>query len=343
MKSKLVKRKRESILYKILGVILIFTISIILFVSAFWGFILDESNPELAHIHLIITVIILITVGSIVVSFIIKRILKPLSILNDAVEKVGSGNLDQTIQVKGNDELGKLSNAFNQMTSDLKKMMLARDHLLLDVSHELRTPITRAKLALEMMPDSSEKESLAGDLKEMEIMITEMLESERLKNGAITPNLAPIKVADLLHKLMDISYREKNRIILFPITPDLTINTDESLIITVLRNLIDNSLKYSSTQAKPIEISVIRHNQDIIIQIEDYGQGIPEDKLPYVFEPFYRVDQSRSRKTGGYGLGLHLCKRIMDLHGAEIKLQNKKDSPGLIVMLTFRISIEGKG
>lgn len=336
MKNRSVNRKRESILYKILGVILIFTISIILFVSAFWGFILDESNPELAHIHLIITVIILITVGSIVVSFIIKRILKPLSILNEAVEEVSKGNLDQTIQVNSNDELGRLAKAFNQMTSDLKKMMFARDQLLLDVSHELRTPITRAKLALEMIPNSSEKESLADDLKEMETMITELLESERINNGTIVPNISPVKVVDLMQKITSNFHHEKNRIVIFPISPSLLINIDEVLIVTVLRNLIDNSLKYSAHQSSPIEITVIQHNQDITIQIEDYGDGIPDDKLPFVFEPFYRVDQSRSRKTAGYGLGLHLCKRIMDLHGAEIKLQNKVDSIGLIALLTFQ-------
>ncbi|HCT29903.1 MAG TPA: hypothetical protein DIW31_04045 [Bacteroidales bacterium] len=336
MKNKLIEQKRRSILFKIFGVILIFTISVIFVVLAFWGLVDEQPNPMYAHLHLLITVIILIITGSIVASFIIRKILRPLYILNKAVEEVGKGNLNQTIQINSKDELGKLAIAFNQMIFDLKKMMLARDQLLLDVSHELRTPITRAKLALEMMPDSAEKDSLAGDLKEMEIMITEMLESERLKNGIITPTLAPTKVVNLLQKVVDEFSHKNNRIVIYPIASDLNINIDESLIITVLRNLIDNSLKYSSSQPKPIEISVIRHDQDITIQIEDFGQGIPEDKLPFVFEPFYRVDQSRSRNTGGYGLGLHLCKRIMDLHGAEIKLQNKRDSSGLIVTLTFR-------
>jgi signal transduction histidine kinase len=336
MKNKPLEQKRKSILYKIFGVILILSSSTILFVFAFWGMVENRPNPTFAHIHLMITVIILIVAVSIVASFFIRRILKPLTILIKAVEEVGRGNLDQNIQINSYDELGKLAITFNQMTYDLKKMMLARDQLLLDVSHELRTPITRAKLALEMMPESNEKESLAGDLKEMEIMITEMLESERLKNGAITPSFSQIKVAYLLQKLMDNFYREKNRLVLYPISNDLIVIIDETLIITVLRNLINNSLKYSSIQTKPVEISVIRHNKDIAIQIEDFGQGIPEDKLPYVFEPFYRVDKSRSRNTGGYGLGLHLCKRIMDLHGAQIKLQNKKDQPGLIVTLTFQ-------
>jgi len=316
-------------------VILALALSIILFILAFWGMVIAQPNQVFAHLHAAITFIILISVGFLVASFIIRQILKPLSILNDAVENVSKGNLDQQVPVNSNDELGSLAMAFNQMIADLKKMILAREQLLLDVSHELRTPITRAKLALEMMPDSLEKVSLDGDLKEMETMITDILESERLKNGAISPNLSPINAEKFLQKLMEYYQRENTRIALFPIASNLIITIDDSLIMTVLRNLIDNSLKYSSIQDKPIEISVIQHNQDITIQIEDYGQGVPEDKLPFVFEPFYRVDQSRSRKTGGYGLGLHLSKRIMEAHGADISIHNKPGNKGLIVCLRF--------
>jgi len=336
MKDRSFKKRRKSIIVKIFAVILALTFSIILFLMAFWGMVVSKPNPTNAHIHLMITFVILILVGSLVASFIIKKILKPLSILYNAVEKVGQGHLDQNISVKSNDEIGLLAEAFNKMTADLKKMILAREQLLLDVSHELRTPITRAKLALEMIPDSNKKISISDDLKEMEIMITEILESERLKNGTTKVNLSMVNVSDLLQKLMD-NYRMGNkRITLFPVSSDLTIHVDENMILRVLRNLIDNSLKYSSTKDKPVEISVISHNKNITIQIEDFGQGIPEDKLPFVFEPFYRADQSRSRQTGGYGLGLHLCKRIMDMHDAGIKLNNKSNGAGLIASLSFK-------
>ena len=336
MSKKVKQKKKQSILIKIVSVILLLTVSIIMFILAFWGILADKPTQFYAHLHLAITLVILVTVVSLVASFFIRKILKPLSILNDAVEKVGKGNLDQSILIQSNDELGALAGAFNRMTADLKKMIQARELLLLDVSHELRSPITRAKLALEMMPDSTEKESLADDLKEMERMITEILESERLKNGAIKLNLSEVIVGDLLQKLMDNYRYENSRIIIFSVSADLAIRADENMILTVLRNLIDNSLKYSLTQSKPIEISVIRTPQNITIQIEDFGHGISEDKLPFIFEPFYRVDPSRSRHTGGYGLGLHLCKRIMDMHDSEIKLNNKKDGAGIIALLVFK-------
>lgn len=324
--------KKKSILIKIFAVILTFAASLILFIWAAWGVILNKPNQFYAHIHFMITLIILVIVGSLVASHLIRIIMKPLSVLNEAVKKVEKGDLDQYIEIKSNDEFGALADAFNSMTASLKKMILSRDQLLSDVSHELRTPITRAWLALEMMKDSPEKESLAGDLKEMENLITGILESERLKSGNAHARFTPVKVAALFEKLAE-SYRHlPGRLLFLPVSDELFIQADETLLITSLRNVIDNAIKYSPVE-RPVEISALLSADQLQIVVEDFGKGIPEENLPYVFEPFYRADQSRSRKTGGYGLGLHLCKRIMELHGGEIKLENKRKLTGLVVTL----------
>lgn len=328
--------EKSSILIKVFSVILALTISTILFILAIWGILGNKPNQLYAHVHLAITLVILVIVGSLVASFVIRKILKPLLSLNDAVEEIGKGNLDQQIPVQSNNELGSLARAINEMTSDIKKMIMAREQLLLNVSHELRTPITRARLALEMLPDSSEKESISGDLKEMESMVTEILESDRLKNGMRALNISQVRVGDMLRQVLSNYRHENSRIILFPVSESLIINADENLIEIVLRNIIDNSLKYSTPENNPVEISVIHSRQAVTIQIEDSGKGIPEEMLPFVFDPFYRVDQSRSRKTGGYGLGLHLCKQIMDMHEAEIEIINKLSGSGIKVSLHFR-------
>lgn len=337
MRNNLIQKKRKSILIKIFVVILALTLSTILFILAFWQILASRSNTVFAHIHLALTLIILVAVGFLVASFVIRKILRPLSVLSQAVEEIGKGNLEKKIIIDSNDELGSLADAINEMRAELSKMILARDQLLLSVSHELRTPITRARIALEMINDSREKESVAGDLKEMELMVTGILESERFKNGTIKLNISPVKLSDILAKVVNDYQIETARIKLFPVSKDLMISVDQNQMLTVLRNLIDNSLKYSTTKDKPIEISALRRDQDVIIQIEDYGQGIPPDKLPFIFEPFYRVDESRSRKTGGYGLGLHLCKQIMNMHNAKIEVNNKPDNSGIIVSLFFRV------
>lgn len=308
--------------------------SIVLFIIALWAVLVNKPNEFYSHVHLAIALIILLSAIYLVVISLVRKILRPLSILTESARKVGKGDLDLIIPVTTNDELAELATTFNQMTADLKKMVRARDYLLLDVSHELRTPITRAKIALEMMPDSPEKESVCGDLWEMEIMITDILESERLKNKDKL-KLKPVKVREMLEKVLEPYHPVSDRVRLSPVYEDLILDIDETMITTVLRNLIDNSLKYSSPEHPMVEISVIKDAEKTTIQIEDFGQGISDEKLPFVFEPFYRADQSRSRQTGGYGLGLHLCKRIMEMHNAEIRLINKPDKSGIIASLNF--------
>jgi signal transduction histidine kinase len=271
--------------------------------------------------------------------FFIHLIIAPVHELGRGVKEISKGNLDVKLDVTRKDELGKVADAFNQMTVELKKMILAREQLLLDVSHELRTPITRAKLALEIMADSTEKESVAYDIREMEIMITELLQTARLRSGQANLNLVKTNLNKLLLGIVQGFPDAQQKIKLAPISATLHITVDQSKIITVIKNLIENALKYSEDSNKPVEINTIDRKDVIIIQIEDHGVGIPEDKLELLFEPFYRADNSRSKKTGGYGLGLHMVKKIMEAHGADIILINKStqyQTKGIIAELAFK-------
>jgi signal transduction histidine kinase len=325
----------HSVILKLSAVIAILAVCVILLVYIFSNLLLPEQadihTKQFVHLVLMILVALMFIIGFIF----IHHILNPVKKLIVAVNEIRKGNLDYKIAFKGKDEFGRLAEAFNAMSAELKIMIQARDQLLLDVSHELRTPITRSKLALEMMPDSKEKTSVTEDLKEMELMITDILETARLKNDQITLNAKELQICELISKTLISFENQKNRIIVSPVSEGLFIKADEGRLIIALRNIIENSLKYSSPEGKKIEISVLDHQNKIILQVEDFGQGIPEDKIPFVFEPFYRVDDSRSKKSGGYGLGLHLCKRIMDAHSAEITIKNKSDKNGIIVCLCF--------
>jgi signal transduction histidine kinase len=101
-----------------------------------------------------------------------------------------------------------------------------------------------------------------------------------------------------------------------------------------LANVLDNAAKYSRDRDRPVEIRIEAGTDEITVRIEDHGVGIPEAELPRIFEPFYRVDRSRSRETGGYGLGLSLCKRIMEAHGGSIAIASR-EGEGTEVALTF--------
>ena len=266
--------------------------------------------------------------------FFMGKILRPVRWLTEGAQQIGAGNFDYKIPIRQHDELGRLSYAFNDMTQKIKEMIHARDQLLLDVSHELRSPITRMKVALEFLPTSKEKKNIQDDLAEMETMITEILESERFKNGNGKLDLKQHNISQLISEVAE-NYKDTPpgvRLKNIPQKASLKIDLDRTRI--VLKNIIENAIKYSTLDSKPVQISLKQEDQTIIVQIKDDGPGIPEEHIPFLFEPFYRVDKSRSKKTGGYGLGLSLCKKIMEAYGGRIEVFNN-EKRGTTVELIF--------
>ncbi|MDF1550759.1 MAG: ATP-binding protein, partial [Bacteroidales bacterium] len=294
MKTGKYKLRFNSFIHKLLGIIILLAASVILTIYLFSNIIFLDAEH-----HLIFFLMVVLVILFSLAAFFIHRVIAPIHEIDRGVKEISKGNLDVVLSVPREDELGKVATAFNNMTVELKKMIKSREQLLLDVSHELRTPITRAKIALEIMQDSSEKDSVIEDLREMEIMISELLETERLKSGKASLNLVKTNVKHLLQGIVSNFMNFNNRLKLHPVSPQLYISVDQAKIITVLKNIIENALKYSEESAKPVEINVIDKESSVIIQVEDYGHGIPQDKMDLLFEPFYRVDNSRSRKTGG--------------------------------------------
>jgi signal transduction histidine kinase len=202
------------------------------------------------------------------------------------------------------------------MTARIREMLRSKEQLLLDVSHELRSPLTRAKLGLALIDDNENVRRVNEDLKELEQMITELLEAARLESdfGVLRRELT-----DLAILAREVSHGRRVSVV----TPGaVTINVDPDRISTVLRNLVDNALKYSA-EGTPVDLRVMRADNGGRIEVRDHGVGIPPGELAHVFEPFYRVDKSRTRKTGGFGLGLSLCKRIVEAHGGTISISSE--------------------
>jgi len=266
--------------------------------------------------------------------YFVRKILKPVHWLTEGARQIGDGNLDYRIPIHQHDELGRMSNAFNDMTKKIKEMIHARDQLLLDVSHELRSPITRIKVALEFLSASKEKKNIQDDIFEIETMITELLESERFKNGHGKLDLKEHNISRLINEITENYKITPPGVQLKSFPKSIKLKIDFDRIRIVLKNIIENAIKYSTSDSKPVEITLKQKDKNVIIQIQDDGPGIPEEHLPYLFEPFYRVDKSRSKKTGGYGLGLSLCKKIMEAHGGRIEIFNN-EARGMTVQLTF--------
>ncbi len=282
----------------------------------------------------LLVLLIIISVVFVVDYIIVRKMMKPIKLLNKGVSEISHGNFKHLIPTRKKDDLGQLARSFNLMTQKIDKMLLARDQLLLDVSHELRSPITRMKVALEFLEKSKTRTSLNDDLKEMSKMITEILETEKLNYEEGKLLLEEVDLNKLITEIVNTYSSTNPGVKMFsPATPCLT-NIDVSRIKIVLNNIIDNALKYSNQNDRPIEIN-IKQNQEVLVCIQDFGKGIPPDELNLIFEPFYRVDKSRSKDTGGYGLGLNLCKKIMEAHGGKIEVESKLNK-GTLVKLIFK-------
>ncbi len=293
----------------------------------------DAALLRTAHDRMLVLLIILVVVVLAVAHVLIRRMLRPLRWLQEGVAKLGGGDLDVVVPRRTRDELGTLTEAFNRMAERVREMVRSRDQLLLDVSHELRSPLTRMRVALALCPQDEHQRRLAGNVAEMETMVTELLELERLRHGRGL-HIEPCDLAELLREMVAVFADRPPGVTLGPCPERCLLPMDAEKIRGVIRNLLDNATKYSLPDSRPVLVSVSETDQVVSVTVRDDGPGIPDEALPSLFEPFFRVDRSRSKKTGGYGLGLSLCKRTMEAHGGTITVE-KGEGRGAVFVISF--------
>lgn len=275
------------------------------------------GEAEELHVILLIAVLSLI-LG--VCFMLIRKILIPVRRLTDGMREVSGGNLDYEVAVRTDDELGQLSRTFNEMRERIRDMLRSREQLLLDVSHELRSPLTRIKVALEYLEECGTKRDIAEDIQEMETMVTEILETERLDRNGSALVREEIDLCALLREIVEEMQIPPEGI---HVTPgDAVIRGDRRLVGMLFRNILENARKYSESGSEAVSVAVRSDAGSAVIEVRDHGVGIPKEEIPFVFEPFHRADHSRSRKTGGYGLGLSLCRKIAEAHGGVIEIES---------------------
>jgi signal transduction histidine kinase len=292
---------------------------------------------ESARHRLLVIILVLLTVILVAAFFAIRYILRPVKWLNTGVQEVSRGNLKHRVPLKKSDELRDLAAAFNHMTDRIRDMLHTKEQLLLDVSHELRTPLTRMKVALEFLEDSQAKQSIQADMEEMEKMVAEILETARMQHKYENIKKQPTNLVKLLNEMLPEFENQPPGIEMVEFPSEVMAAVDSEKIKTVFENVISNAIKYSRPGSDPIRIIYKSHESYAIIRIADKGIGIPQEELSHIFEPFYRVDKSRAKDTGGYGLGLSLCKTIMEAHEGKIEVHSRPEE-GTTVSLYFPLT-----
>lgn len=281
----------------------------------YWTFFADGGQ------HLPLFVMLLLVVVAVVSTafFYLQRQLLPLRRLQNGVDAVAGGDFSARLPVERNDEIGRVAESFNAMARRVGDMVGARERLLADVSHELRSPLTRMKVALELLPVGLQHDSLDRDLRQMETLIAVLLERESLRfctdsgglSNPVTVELAALATEVLHHFDAPVELRLPERRMLVEGDPDL--------LRLLLRNLVDNAVKFSLPDSQPPQVFCQLREDEIVLQVVDDGRGIPEGVEETLFEPFTKRDPARGHHLG-YGLGLDLCRRISHLHGGDIRL-----------------------
>ncbi len=250
----------------------------------------------------------------------IRHSLKPLKSINDAVVRIGQGDLLQPLELTGSIEFKHLGQGINEMSQQIHSMLEAKQQLLLAISHELRSPLTRARVNLEFIADDATRQALVDDIREMEGLIALILESERLNHPHAVLNRTDFQLDEMIKQLLSEFFTDKE------IKSNLitvSINADRARLELLVKNLLDNAFKYSSETDECPEIRLKKCQQQIVIEVEDHGCGMASVDLDQATQAFYRADPARQRATGGYGLGLYLCQKIVDAHNAEMVIQSQ--------------------
>ncbi len=264
----------------------------------------------------------------------VRRLTRPLSRLASATSRFGRGERPESLPEEGPEELMLLARNFNHMTDQVRQLLSNRTTLLGGISHDLRTPIAQLQLAIELLQDDQDQVLLDGmrrDLKQMDQLIGRTLELARGLEDSGREREERDLAALVAETLGDFTHREKT-IRWGPLPPCIQ-HISPVALRRVLTNLLENALRYGGDQ--PIAVKLQCRENGAQIDILDRGPGIPEDRLEAVFQPFYRLEGSRSQTTGGSGLGLAIVRQLCDRHGWGIKLK-PREGGGTDACLTIR-------
>lgn len=277
------------------------------------------------------------------ISYVIRLIIRPLDEMKKAVNAIRDNKLDYEIDYKGKDEIGEVFLAFDEMRLQLQKSKLIqkqyeqnRKNLIANISHDLKTPITSIKGYADGIidkvantPDKIEKYSrtIRAKAQNMDSLINELVMLSKLDVDKIDFRFEKVDLKEYLSDCFE-EWRytiEKDNVLFsidFNNIENAIASIDREHIKRVMNNIIGNAVNYIDKSNSKIEIILRQNSLDYIVSIKDNGAGIQKSKIEYIFNRFYRADDSRSNRTEGSGLGLTIAKEIIEAHGGEIWVES---------------------
>jgi signal transduction histidine kinase len=267
------------------------------------------------------------------------HVMSPLRSLQQAVEKFGKGDWSARAPENRRDELGDVARTFNKMARRLEASLSAQQRLLLDISHELRSPLARLGVAIELsrsgQPTLDRIQKEADRLNEL---IGQMLEVARIENDPKYRRIEAVQLDELIGDLVDdctIEAQARGCALALETPSAVLVDGDRELLRRAIENVVRNAIRYAPSESR-VEVALENGGGRARVKVRDYGPGVPEAALGLIFDPFYRVEPDRNRVNGGYGLGLSIARRAVELHHGSLRARNA--SPGLLVEIELLVS-----
>ncbi|MBW3594478.1 MAG: HAMP domain-containing protein [Actinobacteria bacterium] len=273
------------------------------------------------------------------VQFLARGMTSPLREMAAAASAMAKGDYSRRVTATSRDEVGQLAAAFNRMAADLHEVDRMRRDLVANVSHELRTPISALQVVLENLvdgvepPDRQTLHTMLRQVERLSRLVSQLLDLSRLESGAVPLQKEPVEARSLLEEAArDTDFKShieaKHVRVEVSVEPEsLAFEADVERVHQVLANLLDNAMRHSP-DGGTIQVAARADDGSVRIEVRDEGPGINEEEATRIFERFYRSDHARSSNEGGTGLGLSIARWIVELHGGDIRAENRDEHEG---------------
>ena len=293
-------------------------------------------------------------IAAIAASYLVSRqVVGPVQKMVVISHRIAEGEFHERLKISGNlardqlDELDLLALSFNQMADKLEKTEVVRRQLIGDISHELRTPLTAIKGYMEglidgVLPASSQTfQQVHSEVDRLQRLVNDLQELSRMEAGAYQVNLKSVPVLKLVKNVesrLGRQFEEKGILLVAAVPTGLpNVLADEDRILQVLINLTGNAMQYTPAGGK-VTISALCEKNEVRITVADTGIGITPEHLPHIFTRFYRVDKSRTRASGGSGIGLTIAQSLVTSHHGRIWVESAGEGKGSAFHFTLPVS-----
>ncbi|WP_249975901.1 ATP-binding protein [Vreelandella olivaria] len=290
-----------------------------------------DTLPLNLHLPLLIGLMVVL---SLIIYLIMRSIEARMSRLELAATRIASGRLETRVKVESGDFLGRLGMAFNGMANQVQTLLRGQQEMIRAVSHELRTPVARIRFAVQMVEDMTDQpairrqlQGIDADIAELDDLVDEILTYARLGGEAVNGaelEMTLVECRAMAERVIDtLTPLHKGLNLVLATSPEIELMAEPRYLQRALQNLVSNACRYGKSQ---VMIRLWDEPHLVRIDVEDDGPGIPLEARADIFKPFARLDDSRARSSGGYGLGLSIVQKIMAGHGGSVTVDS---SPAL--------------